>query len=257
MLNPILPSTLSSIKYEPPKTIAGRFVDQINQVEDAGIRKIVVDPSMMANMIESGLNSDVATLMSQMMGGGVSQPLKQSQTDSLSSEVADLMNQMIAQQKVVENPNAGSDMIRKRPDYIEKVIRDSEVKDKFLIDIENYTVLDLKVRKNNKNDVIERLKSLSKSNYENNLQEAIFYYTDIGLTFYFNENDLINEIEIDEKYKGSTNKGLKINDPLEMALEIYGNPRMKSAKGAIWSNFSILMRDRTNEIMLIRLKIRD
>ncbi len=67
----------------------------------------------------------------------------------------------------------------------------------------------------------------------------------------------INEIEIDEKYRKATTKGLKINDSLEKTIELYGPPRMKSAKGAIWNRFSILMRDRVNEIMLIRLKIRD
>src|SRR5690606_35686664 len=106
-----------------------------------------------------------------------------------------------------------------------------------------------------KKDVVNMLKTLSRINYENS-QEGIFYYTDVGLSFYFDENDILNEIEVDEKYKRQTTKGLKINDGLEKAIKLYGAPRMKSAKGAIWNTFSVLMADKHNEIRLIRLKIR-
>lgn len=252
MLNQAVPDTLSNMKYEPPKTIADKFVGQINQFEDIGIRKIVVDPSIMADMLGG---SDAASLINQMMGIGISE--KENSVNSLPPEAAALMSQMLANQKVEENPNAGLDIIRKRPDFVEKAIKESQVRDRFLIDIEKSSILDLEVGKSTKEDVIKTLETLSESNYKDNMQEAIFYYTDIGLSFYFDEYDLINEIEIDEKYKRSTNKGLRINDPLELAIEIYGSPRMKSAKGAIWNRFSILMRDRANEIMLIRLKIRD
>ncbi|MBC7472673.1 MAG: hypothetical protein H7263_00155, partial [Candidatus Sericytochromatia bacterium] len=159
-------------------------------------------------------------------------------------------------QKVIANPNAGLDLIRKRPNFIEKAIKEAKYVDKFEIDIDNNCVLDLKLNKSNKKDVVERLNTISKISYRDNMQEAIFYYSDIGLSFYFDENDLINEIEVDEKYKKATTLGLKINDSMDKAFELYGNPKMKSSRGAIWSNFSILMRERQNEIKVIRLKIR-
>lgn len=255
MLNPGMPNTLTNIKYEPPKTVAGKFVEQIHQVEEEGIRKIVVDPSMLTSMAGS-MPSDVSALMQQMMGTMPSQ--EANVNSSLPPEAAALMQQMLST-KVEADPNAGLDMVRKRPEFLEKAIKDSQSRDRFLVDIENSSVLDLFIKRSTKNDVINTLKTLSKVDYTNNIQESIFYYTDIGLTFYFdeNENDTIYEIEVDEKYRRTTTMGLKINDSLERAIELYGPPRMKSAKGAIWNRFSILMRDRVNEIMLIRLKIRD
>lgn len=252
MLNPGMPNTLTNIKYEPPKTIAGKFVEQIHQVEEEGIRKIVVDPSMLTNMSQ-GMPSDVSALMQQMMGSVTTQDISQ---PSLPPEAAALMQQMLSN-KVEANPDAGLDVVRKRPEFLEKAIKDAESRDRFLIDIENSSVLDLFVKKSSKSDVVNMLKTLSRFDYSDNMKESIFYYTDIGLSFYFYEDDIINEIEIDEKYRKATTKGLKINDSLEKTIELYGPPRMKSAKGAIWNRFSILMRDRVNEIMLIRLKIRD
>ena len=247
MLNPSIPETLSNLKYIQPKTLAGKFIEQVQQVESEGIRKFVMEPLS----ISDSVTNDASAIM-QMMGASTS-----TTESSLPPEAMALMQQMMSNQKVAENLNAGSNLIRKRPDYIEKAIKDAESRDRFLIDIENYCILDLSVGKSTKSAVINTLKTISKINYEKNIQESIFYYTDIGLSFYFDENDIINEIEIDEKYKKSTTKGLKINDSLERAIELYGNPRMKSAKGAIWSNFSILMRDRSDEIKLIRLKIRE
>lgn len=256
MLNPGMPDTLTNMKYNPPKTIAGKFVDQFNQVEESeGIRKIVVDPSMIASMAQGGA-ADAAALMQQMMGAVSTE--QSSIPAGLPPEAAALMQQMLSgNQKVEENPDAGLDMVRKRPEFLEKALKDAESRDRFLVDIDNSSVLDLVLKKSTKSDVVNALKTLSNANYQDNMQEGIFYYTDVGLAFYFDGNDCINEIEVDEKYRRTTTKGLKINDPLEKAVELYGPPRMKSAKGAIWNKFSVLMRDRANEIMLIRLKIRE
>lgn len=252
MINPQLAESLSEIKYEPPKTLAGRFVEQISTIESEGIRKIVVDPSMMENMLSNPASAEAGLLMQQLMGNAHNN----SPTANLPSEAAALMQQMLGNQKVEEDPNAGVDMIRKRPEFLEKAIHDAQSRDRFEIDIEGSSVLDLYVNKSTKQDVVNTLKTLSKVSFENSMQEAIFYYTDIGLSFYFDENDVINEIEVDEKYRRKTTKGLKTGDPIEKAIELYGAPRMKSAKGAIWNTFSILMGDRENEIRKIRLKIR-
>lgn len=175
-----------------------------------------------------------------------------------SSDEINILNQnMMLNQKVAENPDAGFNLIRKRPDFIEKAIKNAESRDRFLINLDNCSVLDLRVGNSNKYDVINTLSTLSKINYEKNIQESIFYFTDIGLTFYFDNNDIIDEIEIDENYKKPTRRGLKINDTFERVVELYGKPKMKSEKAAIWSTFSILMRYKINEIMLIRLKIRE
>lgn len=252
MINPS--TSFTEIKYEPPKTIAGKFVSQIQEVEE-GIRKIVVDPSMLENMSQQGVSPDLTDLMSQMMGAVQSNSNIDNKSFGMHTEAAALMQQML-QNKVEENPDAGLDVIRKRPEYLEKAMKEASSRDRFLLDIANSSVLDLVINKSNKQDTINTLQTLSKVDYTKNIQEPIFYFTDIGLTFYFDENDILTEIEVDEKYRRSTTLGLKVNDTIDKAIELYGAPRMKSAKGAIWNNFSIIMRDRSNEIMFIRLKIR-
>jgi hypothetical protein len=259
MIKPELAESLSEIHYTPPKTIANKFVNQIAHVEDKseGIRKIVLDdPTLVQNMMQSGMPSDAAALMQQMMGAPATSTAAPD-VSGLPPEAAALMQQLLAQQTVKEDPNAGAEMIRKRPEYLEKAMKEASSRDRMEVDIENSNILDLYVNKSTKKEVIETLKSISKANYEDNEQEQIFYYTDVGFSFYFDENGIINEIEFDEKYRKQTTKGLKIGDPIEKAIEIYGTPRMKSAKGAIWNRFSILLRDRENEIKLLRLKVRE
>ena len=292
MIKPEL-ADLSEIHYTPPKTVAYKFVNQVSHIESEGIRKIVVDdPSMVMEMLRNsippgfmppgavtsaGLAPGAEELMQKLAGGNT---LSQSEADALSQkllnentppnpatasipglpqEAAALMQQMMAMQAapVKENPDAGLGMIRKRPEFLEKAIKEVASRNRLEVDIENSSVLDLFVNLSTKQNVIANLKTLSKVDYAQQEQEQIFYYTDVGISFYFDENGVINEIEIDEKYRHQTTKGLKIGDPLERAIECYGAPRMKSAKGAIWNRFSILLRDRENEIKLLRLKIRD
>ena len=233
------------IIYNPPKTTANKFVEQVTNIETNRKKIVLDDPNLLQNLIQSGHSPQDAMLLMQQM-------TQQSSMDSLPPEAIALMQQMIS---VQADPNAGASVIRKRPDYLEKAIKDVESRDRFEIDIERSSVLDLHVNQQTKEDVIKTLKTLSKVSYENNKSEAIFYFTDIDISFYFDENNTVNEIEIGEKYKHSTTKGLKIGDDLEKAIELYGNPRMKSAKGAIWNRFSILMEGK--EIRLIRLKIRE
>jgi hypothetical protein len=257
MIKPELAESLSEIQYSPPKTIANKFVNQIHHVEETeGIRKIVLNDT---DMMQS-LPGDVGALMQQM--AGVNQAASGTATADpslagLPPEAAALMQQMLAQKKVEEDPNAGQGMVRKRPDYLEKAIQEVKARDRMEIDIEGSSVLDLFINLSTKKNVINTLKTISKANYEENEQEQIFYYTDVGISFYFDENGVINEIEFDEKYRKQTTKGLKIGDPIEKAIELYGPPRMKSAKGAIWNRFSVIMRDRENEIKLLRLKVRE
>lgn len=241
---------LPNIAYNPPKTLANKFIEKLEDVD--GVRKIVLDPSMMANMV-NGLPSDAMSLMQQIMSSNTTQ---ENNTSSMQSEAMNLMKQMIGNQVVNENPNAGTEIIRKVPDILEKALHDTG-SDSLDINIDASCVLGLFVNISKKDEVIERLKSISKVNYDNNIQESIFYYTDIGVTFFFNEENLLTEVEFTEKYREKTTKGLKIGDQMEKAIELYGLPRMKSGKGAIWNRFSIILHDRLNEIKLIRIKIRD
>ena len=257
MIGPNTSADLSQVHYEPPKTLANKFVDQINHIESAGIRKIVLDANSLPDML-GGMPSDAAMLMNQLMGAQNAQA-----DNNLPKEAEMLMKQMLASQghpqvPTTEDPNAGTELIRKRPDYLERALKEAaKPKDRFELDVDNACVLGIFVKVSTRQNVLNTLRTLSKIIYEENSQEPIFYYNDLGISFYFDENDVVSEIEFDSKYRKQTTKGLKIGDSIDKAIEIYGKPRMKSAKGAIWNNFSVIMEDREDAIKIIRAKIRD
>ncbi|MFN8674026.1 MAG: hypothetical protein U0457_18345 [Candidatus Sericytochromatia bacterium] len=241
--------------YTPPKTVATKFINQVSE-NDEGVKKIVLDPSMMANMAGGAeMPHDAMALMQQLMGTANQQTTGPS-TSSMQNEAMALMQQMMANQQVKEDPNAGTGMIRKQNELLEQAKKNIS-SDSMEINIEASCILGLFVNTSKKPDVVERLKTISKVSYDNNLQESIFYYTDVGINFFFNEEDTIVEIEFTEKYREKTTKGLKLGDTIEKAIELYGAPRMKSAKGAIWNRFSIVLHDKSNEIKFIRVKIRE
>ena len=243
---------LPDIHYAPPKTVATRFVDQFT--ENEGVKKIVIDPSMMASM-SNGMPPDAMALMQQMMGATQPQQNEDKSEWSMKSQAAILMQQMMNQQ-VKADPNAGTGLVRKESEIMQKAMENiSETS--LAINIESSCILGLFVGSTKKDEVVERMKTVSKVSYDNNLQESIFYYTDLGVNFFFNEEDIINEIEFTEKYKNKTTQGLKIGDVIDKAIEVYGAPRMKSAKGAIWNRFSVILHDKSTEIKFIRLKIRE
>lgn len=210
------------IEFHQLKTTANKFVDQIN---NAGIKKISIDDN---SLLESLLKD----------------------SNSLPPEASSILQSLIQ-----ANTNNETQIIRKKPELLEKAENQIRSRNRFELDIENCSVLNLFVNLSTKNNVINTLKTLSSINYDNS-NESIFYYTDIGLIFFFDGDDIITEIEAEEKYIHPTTKGLNIGDSITKAINIYGNPRMKSAKGAIWSNFSVILRDKVEEIRSIRLKKR-
>jgi hypothetical protein len=59
-------------------------------------------------------------------------------------------------------------------------------------------------------------------------------------------------LQFGDFYKGTTSKGLKIGDSVEKAIELYGAPRMKTPKGAIWPSFGVFCKH--EHICTIRLQ---
>jgi hypothetical protein len=251
MIQPSIGKESIDISYNPPKTVANKFVEQFTSVEEEGVKKIVFNSGNFSfDVLRDSIPSEAAKMISQM--------IKQEMPEAkghLPIEAQELMQQ-IANTGFIQPNEQEVGLVRKRSDELERAMNQIASVDRYQIDIENSTLTGLTLNKSTKTDVINEMKSMSKIDYNNNFQEAIFYYTDAGISFFFDENNVISEVEIDSKYKKTTTMGLKIGDPLERAIELYGTPRMKSAKGAIWNRFSILMEDRQNAIRLIRLKIR-
>ncbi len=95
----------------------------------------------------------------------------------------------------------------------------------------------------NKAQVIEILSKYSEHKYNQDTQESILIYDDISLTIYFDDENITNQLDFGKSFRGNTNKGLRIGDTVEKAIELYGPPAMKSPKGAIWKNLKVFCTD--------------
>lgn len=92
------------------------------------------------------------------------------------------------------------------------------------------------------------------------LREAVNYnrsamfqsFPEIGVSLYFADNDLVEEIVLTEPFSGTTTKGLRIGDSMEKAINYHGEPKMRSQVSAFWSNFSVFIKDETIESIKLR-----
>jgi len=256
-----------------PKSTANKFVQQIISIEEKGRKKIVLDENvnlrellsntmppeaqdlmkhlMSAKQSNDTLPMDGLTLVGQLEESSKMAKEQKKILSDLPAEARELMKQLVATQESMA-------MIKIVPKEIEEALNRKKrmlPENPLLIDVENSTLFGLFLNESTLGNVLETLKNYSSISYEKNKSEAIHYYMDIGVNIFFNQDNFISEIEIREKYKHPTTKGLKVGDTLEKAIELYGNPRMKSAKGAIWNRFSVIFDDK--KISVIRLKIRE
>lgn len=89
--------------------------------------------------------------------------------------------------------------------------------------------------------VVSLMKKHSKIVFEHFDLNNIFNYSDISLRVIFNFKNIVQELQFGRNYPGGTRKGLLIGDTLERAMEIYGQPRIKSLQTAIWLNFAVFL----------------
>lgn len=107
------------------------------------------------------------------------------------------------------------------------------------------------IGKSTKEKVLEIMKYNTGINLEQVSNEPIIYYNDISVNIYFDEFNIVTELEFEEDFKGSTRKGLRIGDTLDRAIELYGEPKLKTTTGAIWDKLKIFYRDN----VIIRIKL--
>jgi hypothetical protein len=90
-----------------------------------------------------------------------------------------------------------------------------------------------------KEEVIKTMEEYSSIKFNINIVGSALFYDDISVNFYFDQCDLVSELDFGNNFRGATTKGLRMGDSLEKAIEIYGAPRMKTSIGAIWDNMKI------------------
>jgi hypothetical protein len=55
---------------------------------------------------------------------------------------------------------------------------------------------------------------------------SLFFYRDLDVAFCFDNSETVKEITFGKRFKGKTSKGLKINDDINQAINIYGIPKI-------------------------------
>jgi hypothetical protein len=104
---------------------------------------------------------------------------------------------------------------------------------------ESGVALGIVVGQSTKTEVCRIMKKYSEVCFGLTDPTLIHYYNDISLFVFFDENNIVQELKFVNHYKGMTSKGLMIGDTIDEAIAIYGQPKMKSPKGAVWDKFAV------------------
>jgi hypothetical protein len=120
-----------------------------------------------------------------------------------------------------------------------------------LIIDERGAVFGIQINKTKKREVIEIMKS--GNNLDNFVRtDSTIKFDDIGINFHFGDEGVLQEITFSYPFEGSTRRGLEIGNSITKAIELYGQPKMRTQSGAIWDKISIFLKDDT--IISIRLR---
>jgi len=142
--------------------------------------------------------------------------------------------------------------IRNEPREVSvKNINKNKNKNSILVNENTGILFGIEIGTSKKKDVIEIMQEFSKVEIAS-FTQSIFSYDDIGVSFYFTESGILQEITLACPFEGQTLKGLKIEDSVERAVELYGHPKMRTGSGAIWPRLAIFLTD--DIITAIRLK---
>jgi len=235
-----------------------------------GIKKIEINNDISSLDMLSYLPADAAALLASM---------QQISKNPIPSETVDMIAKMKASTEVIDKNKISStssglnldviaeinkpnqtEIVRSVPQEIQKAIeiqniiektkKTKDPKEKFIV-YEEGIAFGIVIGKTNKTEVNLMMKDLSKIEYSDFDEELIAFYNDIHLTVLYNDEMIVREMQFGSKYRGSTFKGLKTGDHIEKAIELYGQPKMKSIRGALWNKFGIFCEN--NFITSIRL----
>lgn len=109
----------------------------------------------------------------------------------------------------------------------------------------------IKIGETDKDKALEIISTYSKVP-EFNIKSNSISIKEISFTVKLDKNNTVEQMEFGESFIAETEKGLKIGDNLEKAVEIYGEPKFKSLKSAIWNNIAVFC-ENSDFINLIRI----
>lgn len=136
-------------------------------------------------------------------------------------------------------PSSTTAIVRQKPRELSLLDKNKEINPskKYSIDEEMGIAMGVIVGLTKKSQINEIMKYFSSITPDKD--ESFYFYGDLTLSVFFDTDDTVSEMKFGKDYKGSTNKGLSIGDSVQKAIELYGQPKLKSLKGAIWNKFAI------------------
>ncbi|MFN8575328.1 MAG: response regulator [Candidatus Sericytochromatia bacterium] len=142
----------------------------------------------------------------------------------------------------------------KKAEFIPKVQEEiKKAKYDLVIDDKKMGVFGLYIGKSTKEDFINLISSHSNSDIQSQINNQLITLDDISLNVLFNENNIIEEFNFGELFKGSTYSGLSIGDSIQDAIKIYGKPITGTIKGAVWKHLACFSKQGDN-ITSMRLR---
>jgi hypothetical protein len=123
-------------------------------------------------------------------------------------------------------------------DMIEESIKTEKEISEFTIN-ESGEALGIVVGQSTKEEVARMMKKYSSNTFDLNYASQIHFYNDVSLYVFFDDKNVVEELKFVNNYKGMTTKGLMLGDTVEEAIAIYGQPKMRSPKGAVWGKFAV------------------
>jgi hypothetical protein len=175
----------------------------------------------------------------------------------------DLLRRMVIQEKLAETPPPPPPPPDKSkvnnikasippPPPVKKVPAPPKVKIPTDLTIyETGTALGIQVKNSKRRDVIDKMAAIDQLT-TSNASEPVLKYESIGVIFYFSEGGNLQEITFSSPFQGKTSKGLEIGDSVQKAIELYGQPKMRTQAGAIWSTIAVFLKD--DIVTAIRLR---
>jgi hypothetical protein len=205
--------------------------------------------------ISSHLPPDVAALLSNIQNAGAVNIAKTADQINISKtspslNLKDLINGIL---------NKNQAMVRSVPEVVQRAQEQQKAleeirtnPEKRLTIYECGVALGIILNTSTKQQVADIMKEFSRINFAPEQTDLMFFYSDISVTVFFNDDNLVTELQFGDNYRGETTKGLKIGDSVEKAVQLYGPPRMKTPKGAIWQSFGVFCQ--YDQICTIRLQ---
>lgn len=198
--------------------------------------------------LHGGLNKEAMDMLSS-----IQKEQHRHQISDTSSDLSNIVKEAVQEANQVHGlVRSASEEIRSlnEKQFAIELLKTEQDPIKKLTIFESGVALGITVGLTTKKEVIESMKKHSKLSFTES--DYLHEYTDTSISVFFNDDGVVSEMKFMERYKGKTSKGLAIGDLVDKAIQIYGQPKMKSPKGAIWKGFAVFC-DR-NVITSIRVQ---